>query len=111
MSMCFDLVSTMSFWAICIAPWLSTYTSISLILKPSSPNKVLTHVTCLAVSDNAMYSDSVEDKATVFCFLEVQLTGAPANFIRYPVTDFRVSLHSAQSASVYANRPSWLLPS
>lgn len=45
-----------------------------------------------------MYSDSVSDKAIVFCFLEVQVTAPPANITTYPVTDFLDILSPAQSA-------------
>jgi hypothetical protein len=54
-----------------------------------------------------MYSASVEDKATVFCFLETQLTGAPANFIKYPVMDLPVDFQVPQSESAYPINPSF----
>src|SRR6266568_3111495 len=68
-------------------------------------------MSCLAVSDRLMYSASVDDKAIVFCFLETQLTGPPANFTTLPVTDFWLATSAAQSAaSANAINPSLFLP-
>ena len=46
---------------------------------------------CRDVSDIHIYSASVEESATVFCFLDTQLTAPSASFIMYPVTDFRLT--------------------
>src|SRR5258707_1895522 len=111
MSMCFEQCSCAGLEAKNIAPWLSPHKAISLISKFSSLNNDSMHTICLVVSLRHMYSASVEDNATVFCFLETQLTAPPASFIMFPVTDFLLMGSLAQSASAYAINPSWFCPS
>ena len=62
------------------------------------------------VSLIAIYSASVEDKATVFCFLLTQDTAPPASNIANPVTDLHDILSPAQSASANAINPSFNAP-
>lgn len=62
------------------------------------------HTTSLAVSDNAMYSDSALDKATLSCLLDLQCTGLLPMFINSPVVDFLSSRSEPQEASEYATR-------
>src|SRR6267142_2077622 len=85
------------------------FNSIPWILYPNSPYKDFIHASCFMVSDKLIYSASVDDRAMVFCFLETQLTGPPANFIRYPVTDFLPFTSEPQSASAYPINPSLVL--
>src|SRR6266576_5208500 len=59
----------------------------------------------VTVSDIAIYSASVEERATVFCFRETQHTAPPAKVSAYPVTDTLVSRSVAQSASENAKKP------
>lgn len=47
-----------------------------------------------------LYSASLEDLETVFCFLDLHETKASSKNIQYPVTDFLVSVQEAQSESV-----------
>ena len=51
---------------------------------------------------NALYSASVEDLETVFCFLDFQQTREEPMRIQKPVTDLLVSGHLAQSESAKA---------
>ncbi|KAI0494907.1 hypothetical protein KFK09_025053 [Dendrobium nobile] len=48
---------------------------------------------------SARYSDSVDDLATVFCFLTVQEMRVLPRKVQCPVVDFRVLGSPAQSAS------------
>src|SRR5258708_9770920 len=111
MSMCFEQCSCAGLEAKNIAPWLSPHKAISLISKFNSLNNDSIQTICLVVSLRHIYSASVEDNATVFCFRETQLTAPPASFMMFPVTDFRLMGSLAQSASAYAINPSWLCPS
>ena len=97
--MCLLLLSTAGFIAKNIAPWLSPHSAKLDILNPISLNKDSLQVIWRAVSLRHIYSASVEESATVFCFLEIQLTAPPASFIIFPVMDFLVIGSLAQSAS------------
>ena len=68
------------------------------ISKFNSLNSDSIQTICLVVSLRHMYS-AVEEIATVFCLHDTQLTGPPASFIMYPVTDFLLIWSLAQSAS------------
>ncbi|KAL3678375.1 hypothetical protein R1sor_021331 [Riccia sorocarpa] len=57
-------------------------------------------IASLAPSDRARYSASVEEQATVGCFLAHQVIGLAPSLKMYPVIDLLDSLHPAQSASV-----------
>lgn len=59
------------------------------------------HVASFAASVRAMYSASVDDKATMGCLLEHQLTGPPLSMKMKPEVDFQLSLSPAQSKSEY----------
>ena len=52
--------------------------------------------TSLAASDNAIISDSQEESATDFCFLEPQQRGAPCQYMIHPEVDARTS-HEASA--------------
>ena len=56
-------------------------------------------------SESAMYSASVEDKATVFCAFVVHDIRPPANLIKKPEVDHHVLTSEAQSESVHALSP------
>lgn len=58
----------------------------------------------LAASVNVMYSVSVEESATVRCFLDSQLIAAPLSLKMNPVYDLRSTGHPAQSASTNPSR-------
>jgi len=62
-----------------IDPWLSPQIGIALCVIPSSRNNDFIHTACQLVSDSAIYSASVDDKATVFCTWDFQLKMLLAN--------------------------------
>src|SRR5258708_36809958 len=109
--MCFERCSCAGLEARNIAPWLSPHKAISLISKFSSLNNDSIQTICLVESLRHMYSASVEDNATVFCFLETQLTAPPASFMMFPVTDFQLMGSLAHSPSAYSIIPPHLFPS
>jgi len=88
-----------------IEPWLSPQIGIGLRLYPSSPIRVCIQTTWRLQSESAMYSASVEDKATVFCAFVVHDTRPPANLMKKPEVDRRVFTSEAQSESVHALSP------
>src|SRR5271170_6147 len=72
---------------------------------PSSDNRVFIQTACRLQSDNAMYSASVLDRATVFCACDCQETTALASWKKKLVCDQRLILSAAQSESVKAINP------
>lgn len=77
---------------------------------PSFVKRSRRHVASLAARVSAIYSASVEDRATVACFLEHQLIGPPFSIKIKPDVDFRLSLSPAQSESEYPSIFSSSLP-
>ena len=67
--------------------------------NPISDRSDRIHVNCLAVSDRALYSASVDDKAIVRYHLDTHETGPFANRTRYPVVERLVSKSPAQLIS------------
>lgn len=67
--------------------------------KPSSVSSNHNHVASFAANVKAMYLASVDDRATVACFLEHQLTGPLFNMKMKPEIDLRLSLSPAQLGS------------
>ena len=57
------------------------------------------HMASLQDSVHAIYSASVDDKATVGCFLDFQVIAAFPRIKAYPDVDFRVLISLAQSES------------
>lgn len=45
------------------------------------------HLACCAPFDMEIYFDSVVDRATTSCRLELQKVGPPANIVRIPVVE------------------------
>ena len=86
-------------------PWLSPQTGIGTIGMSNSDSKVFNQLACLAQSDKAMYSASVEDSATVFCACDRHLKIPLANWKKLPVTDQRLIVSAAQSESMNAIIP------
>src|SRR5271170_7216175 len=72
---------------------------------PSLDSRVFIQTACQLQSDNAMYSASVLDRATVFCAHDCHETTAPASWKKKPVCDQRLILSAAQSESVKAINP------
>jgi len=68
----------------------------------SSDKRFVIHIISVVVVATARYSASVEDLATVRCFLESQEMGLPPRYIRYVDVEVRSSVFPPQSASVYA---------
>lgn len=58
------------------------------------------YIISLVASERAMYSASVVDKATDFCFLLLQLIGPPPNVTIYPEQDRLFSISPARSESI-----------
>lgn len=58
-------------------------------------------VASFAANVKARYSASVDERATVDCLLQHQLTGPPLRIKMKPEVDFRLSLSPAQSESEY----------
>lgn len=64
------------------------------------------HERLAAVSARLRYSDSVDDRATVCCFLTLQEIGLVPKYIHYPLVERQSIGSPAQSASQYAMRQS-----
>ncbi len=62
--------------------------------SPSSVRRSLSQVASLTASMSVIYSASVEERATVDCLFEHQLTGPPLSIKINPEVDFRLSLWS-----------------
>ena len=74
-----------------MAPKLSHYrVGTDFIGTRSSRNKVSSQVNSATVSANALYSDSVDDQDTVFCFLADYETRLDPRYIAYPKRMTRV---------------------
>jgi hypothetical protein len=56
-------------------------------LKPICDKSDRIHITCLAALESTIYSASVEERATVGCFLLAQETAPPPIRNVYPVID------------------------
>ena len=69
--------------------------------RPNSVSNSRIHVASFAASVNAIYSTSVDNRVTVGCLLEYQLTGPPFSMKIKPEVDFRLSKSPAQSKSEY----------
>jgi hypothetical protein len=63
---CLILFSIIGLEAMKIDPWLSLQIGTGPTLSPSSQRTLHNQAACQPVSDSAMYSASVEDKAIVF---------------------------------------------
>jgi len=68
----------------------------------SSDKRFVIHIISAVVVATARYSASMEDLATVCCFLESQEMGLPPRYIRYADVEVRSSVLPPQSSSVYA---------
>ena len=55
-----------------IEPWLSPQIGTVGMLMPNSLSRDCIHTACRLQSDKAIYSASVDDKATVFCAWDFQ---------------------------------------
>ena len=79
MSMCLVRLWWTGFKARSIDPLLSTCIDRGdCCLNPSSEKRVRSQIPCLEASEMAMYSASVEERATVGCFLDAQQMLPPA---------------------------------
>ena len=68
---------------------------------PRLLSSLRSHTASVAASHDAMYSASVDDRATVGCCRLFQDTAPPPSVMTMPVTNQRKSLSLAQSASAY----------
>ena len=85
MLMCFVLEWKTGLTANFCADWLSLKMVIlDRCLKPNSSIQVVKYMPSFADSVRLMYSASVDDKATVFCFLEHQEIADPESVNTYP---------------------------
>ncbi|OAE20031.1 hypothetical protein AXG93_2584s1150 [Marchantia polymorpha subsp. ruderalis] len=73
--------------------------------KPRSFNNSLNHIASAPALDKAIYSASVEESATDFCFFDLQLMVPPSSWKQYPEVDRLVSRQPPQSASEYPVKP------
>ena len=88
MSMCFVLAWCMGFLASPIHLWLSLWITVAPFCGwPMSASKHRSQMASFVACVAAMYSASVEDRATVTCHLDDQLTGHPLTRNVYPVVD------------------------
>ena len=102
MSMCFNREWKIEFSERNFAPWLSQNIVPSYRWSnPSSFINLLRKMASFVASDKAIYSASVDDSATVFCFCDFQEIAAPPSLYTYPVYDRRSLGHPAQSSSTY----------
>src|SRR5579859_2431609 len=79
-------------------------------VKPSLPIRCWIQMDSFTACVMAMYSDSVDDNATVGCFFDVQEIVPPPSVNTYPPTDF-LSVPPPQFASVYPSNTNPSLPS
>ena len=95
------------FLAKLIDPWLSAKIIVILLSweNPISWSNFLNQIASLLTWVAAIYFDSVEDKATVFCNLLLQLITPLANINTNLPVDLLLSRLSPQLASVYSNNP------
>ena len=68
------------------------------------------HIASFAANVNAIYSAWVDNKATVGCLLEYQLTGPPFSIKMKPEVDFRLSRSPAQLESEHPSTNSFSWP-
>ena len=87
-----------------IEPWLSLQIGMVLMSIPSSCSRDVTHMACQPVSDKAIYSASVEDRAMVFWARDCHVKMLPANLEKLPVINWHLIMSAAQLESVYAIR-------
>jgi len=83
-----------------IAPMLSHHNIWGILIgMTSSDSRDFNQDSSATVLNNALYSASVLDRATMACFLQLQKIRLFPRKTQYPHLDRRSSLHSAQSAS------------
>ena len=76
--MCFDFLWNCGFFTIAIDPSLSPSIKVGRSeLKSSSLYEFLSHVAFQVASERATYLASVNDNATVVCFLELHVIAPP----------------------------------
>ena len=68
-----------------IEPWLSLQIGTVSMSIPSSCSRDVIHMACLTVSDKAIYSASVEDRAMVFWAHDCHVKMLLANLKKLPV--------------------------
>ena len=90
MSMCFVRAWCIGFLANPIHPWLSSWMMVTPFWGcPMSASKQQSQMASFVACVAAMYFTSIEDRATVTCHLDDQLTGHPLTRNVYPVVDLR----------------------
>jgi hypothetical protein len=81
---------------------ITIYDNLSLHMHPKSPSSLRNQATSHAAIAAPLYSASVLDKATVDCFLLLQVTATfPKENIK-PLVDLLFEMLPAQSASMYS---------
>ena len=88
-----------------IEPWLSPQIGTVLMSIPNSHSRDVIHTACQPVSDKAIYSASVEDRAMVFWACDCHVKMLLANLKKLPVIDWHLIVSAAQLELVYAIRP------
>src|ERR1700727_2074438 len=98
--MCFVLARNCGSLVSMMAPLLSQSKSVALVCVSSiSSKRCLSHVKCCPALLKPMYSDSVEERATILCRLLLQQMAPPQHMKAYPEVDLDVSPSPDQSAS------------
>jgi len=102
MSICLVLEWWTGLCANFAAPWLSFHiVTLALELNPSSFKKLIRWMASFVTSVIAIYSASVDESATVRCFLDSQEIAAPPRIKMDSVYDFLSVASLPQSASTY----------
>ena len=108
--MCFVRSCNTGLSAMLIAEVLSQSNLIRVgIWKCNSVRRLKIHYTSYVAEARALYSDSVEERATTFCFLHFQERSELPSNTQNPETDRLVMGHVARSASQKTCRDSELL--
>ena len=94
-SICFVRSCWIGFLASFRADWLSIRISCAVLVGCNSQislNNLCSQIASLHASVLAIYSASVEDSATVGCFLDFHVMAALTSIKTYPVVDLRVEI-------------------
>lgn len=109
-SMYFVLWCDIGFFVIVVVEVLFVKITSVIVLIFTSLSKFVNHVTSHDVYVSARYSTSVDDRATVYCFLVCHDIMFPCRYMANPMVDLRVIGQEAQSESENASIPKVIDP-